>query len=280
MNQAVIYISLLAVFAFFCVVSRVILNRWSSTDSDDDVAVLTGDGNMAVALRHGAFYISLGIALFATVGMEHSAGFTDLLLEEVAWGAAIVAALFLCLYINEKLIIHAVDNSLAIGQGNIAVGFVEAGSLLGTALVMTGTMHGSGPIVPTIVFFLIGQFLMLAMVRLYDFISPVDFQKEVAHNSNLAAGIVLFGKIVAISLVIRNAISGNSTGWQQDLTASLISFAAGFVALAIVEYLVDKALFPGVNIDKLVTHRKAAPMVILSSITIATALFVTAVSPY
>lgn len=281
MNQAMTYLALLAVFAMLCVVSRLILNRWSSSDSDDDLAALAGEGNMAVALRHGSFYIALGIALFATIGLEgRPTDFIGMLLEELAWGIGILIALFGCLYVNEKLVLPSVDNSTAIGEGNVAVGVVEAGSLLGTSLIMTGTMHGTGPIAATVVFFLIGQFLMLAMVRLYDMLRSVDYQKEVGLMGNQAAGIVLFGKIVAISLVIRNAISGNSSGWVSDLTGSLLSFLAGFIALAIVEYLVDKAIFPGADIDKLVSARKAAPMVILSSISIATALFVTAVSPY
>jgi len=85
---------------------------------------------------------------------------------------------------------------------------------------------------------------------------------------------------VAISLVIRNAITGSSTGWISDLTGSLVSFAVGFAALAGVEYLVDRVLFPGVNVDEMVRSGKAAPMVLLAAISIATALFVTAVSPY
>ncbi len=281
MNQVLTYLALLGVFAVLFVLGRVILNRWSAADSDNDSAVLMGAGNMAVALRHGSFYMGLGIALISTIGMANQAGsFALMLAEEFGWGIGILAALCASLWINEKLVLPKVNNSEALGAGNEAVGIVEAGSLLGTAFIMTGTMHGTGPIAATVVFFVIGQVLMLAMVRLYDMISPVDYQAEIGNKGNLAASILMFGKIVAISLIIRNAITGSSTGWVSDLTGSLLSFAVGFVALAGVEYLVDKVLFPGVKIDEMVVARKAAPMVLLASISISTALFVTAVSPY
>jgi hypothetical protein len=54
----------------------------------------------------------------------------------------------------------------------------------------------------------------------------------------------------------------------------------GWVALAIVEWLVDLVLFPNVTIKDIVAARKAPPIVLLSAISIATALFVTAVSPF
>lgn len=281
MNQVLTYAALLGVFAVLFVLGRLILNHWSRTEADNDTAVLAGAGNMAVALRHGSFYIALGIALISTIGLTGQAGSWGLMLvEEFGWGLGILGALTMSLWVNERFVLPLVNNSEALGEGNEAVGVVEAGSLLGTAFIMTGTLHGSGPVVATVVFFVLGQMLMLTMVRLYDWSRPVDYQAEVGSKRNLAAAVLLFGKIVAISLVIRNAITGSSTGWISDLTGSLVSFAVGFAALAGVEYLVDRVLFPGVNVDEMVRSGKAAPMVLLAAISIATALFVTAVSPY
>jgi uncharacterized membrane protein YjfL (UPF0719 family) len=271
----------LGVFVILVAVTRMILNAWASTDTDNDSKVLEGEGNMAVAVRHGSFYLAFGIALFATMGLPGSAvSFGGILLESCEWGAGILAALFCALFINDKLILPHVDNSRAIGQGYVAVALVEAGTLLGSAFIIAGTMHGTGSIASTIVYFLIGQVAMLAVTWLYDAISPVNYQNEIGLRNNVAAALHIFGKIVAIALIIRNAVSGDSQGWAADLLATGLSFVVGWFALMIVEWLVDWLLFPKVTVKEIVAARKAPPIVLLSAISIATALFVTAVSPF
>jgi uncharacterized membrane protein YjfL (UPF0719 family) len=271
----------LGVFVILIVVARIILNGWASTETDNDSTVLEGEGNMAVAIRHGAFYLALGIALFATMDLPGGAvSFGGVLLESFCWGVGILAALCFALFVNDKLVLPYVDNSRAVGQNYVAVALVEAGTLLGSAFIIAGAVHGTGSIASTIVFFLIGQAAMIAVVWIYDLISPVDYQNEIGLGNNVAAAIHMLGKTVAISLIVRNAISGDSLGWAADLTSAGLSFVVGFIALAIVEWLVDLVLFPKVTVKDIVAARKAPPIVFLSAISIATALFVTAVSPF
>jgi uncharacterized membrane protein YjfL (UPF0719 family) len=275
------FVAHLGVFVILLFVARMILNAWASTDTDNDSTVLEGDGNMAVAVRHGSFYLSFGIALFATMNLPGTAGtFGGVLLESLLWGVGILAALFCALFINNKLVLPHVDNSRAIGQGYLAVALVEAGTLLGSAFIIAGTMHGTGSIVSTIVFFLIGQAAMLAAAWIYDIISPVDYQNEIGLRNNAAAGLHIFGKMVAIALIIRNAVSGDSQGFAHDLLGTGLSFVVGWFALMIIEWLVDWLLFPNITVKEIVAQRKSAPILLLSAISIATALFVTAVSPF
>jgi uncharacterized membrane protein YjfL (UPF0719 family) len=275
------FVAHLGVFVVLVVIARFILNHWASIDSDNDSTVLEGEGNMAVAIRHGAFYIAFGIALFATMDLSGGASsFGGILLESLAWGAGILVALLLSLFINDKLVLPYVDNSRAIGQNYVSVAMVEMGTLLGSAFIMSGTMHGTGSILSTIVFFLIGQVAMVAVMRLYDKISPIDYQNEIGLGNNVAAGLHIAGKVIAIALIIRNAVSGDSQGWTTDLLSAGLSFVVGWFALFIVEWLVDLALFPNVTVKDLIAARKAPPIVLLSAISIATALFVTAVSPF
>jgi uncharacterized membrane protein YjfL (UPF0719 family) len=121
---------------------------------------------------------------------------------------------------------------------------------------------------------------MVAVMRLYDKISPIDYQNEIGLGNNVAAGLHIAGKVIAIALIIRNAVSGDSQGWTTDLLSAGLSFVVGWFALFIVEWLVDLALFPNVTVKDLIAARKAPPIVLLSAISIATALFVTAVSPF
>jgi uncharacterized membrane protein YjfL (UPF0719 family) len=275
------FVAHLGVFVVLIVIARFILNRWASIESDNDSAVLEGEGNMAVAIRHGAFYIAFGIALFATMELPGGAlSFGGILLESLAWGAGIMVALFLSLFINDKLVLPYVDNSRAIGQNYVSVAMVEMGTLLGSAFIMSGTMHGTGSILSTIVFFLIGQIAMVSVMWLYDKISPIDYQNEIGLGNNVSAGIHIAGKVIAIALILRNAVSGDSQGWTVDLLSAGLSFVVGWFALFIVEWLVDLALFPNVTVKDLIAARKAPPIVLLSAISIATALFVTAVSPF
>jgi uncharacterized membrane protein YjfL (UPF0719 family) len=118
------FVAHLGVFVVLVVIARFILNHWASIDSDNDSTVLEGEGNMAVAIRHGAFYIAFGIALFATMDLSGGASsFGGILLESLAWGAGILVALLLSLFINDKLVLPYVDNSRAIGRDGNAPGF-------------------------------------------------------------------------------------------------------------------------------------------------------------
>jgi uncharacterized membrane protein YjfL (UPF0719 family) len=271
----------LGVFLVLMVIARFILNSWASIQSDNDSTVLEGEGNMAVAIRHGAFYTSLGIALFATMDLPGGASsLGGILIESLAWGAGILAALFLSLFINDRLMLPYVDNSRAVGQNYVSVALVELGTLLGSAFILSGVMHGTGSVASTIVFFLIGQAAMIIVFWLYDKLSPVNYQNEIGLSNNVAAGLHLSGKVLAIALIIRNAVSGDSQGWTADLLGAGLSFIVGWIALFIIEWLVDLALFPKVTVKDLVAARKVSPIILLSAISIAASLFVTAVSPF
>jgi uncharacterized membrane protein YjfL (UPF0719 family) len=269
----------LAIFALLIALARLGLNQWSSTKADDDSAAMTG--NMAVAVRHGAFYLALGVALSPVFALPGGGDWRTGLLESSIWGAGILVALFVALFINDKLILPSVDNSLAVGQNNVSVALVEAGSLLGSAFIMVGTLHGTGPVIAAAVFFLIGQFAMVATVWLYRLLArSSNLQKEIESKGNFAAGILLTGKIVAVAIIIRNAVSGDSHGWAADLAGTLVSFVVGLAALTAVEFLFDLVFLPKVRVADLVREQRPAPIVMLAASSIAAALLVTAVSPF
>lgn len=269
-----------AIFALLMVVARIGLNAYDPNTEDNDSKVLNGNG--AVAIRHGAFYLAFGIALFATVSMPAAATTLEgVLLESAAWGAGILVAMFSALWINDKLMLPSVNNSRAIGENNLAVAYVEAGSLLGSALIMTGTLQGTGSVLQTVIYFVIGQLAMIGMAWMYDLArKKVDYQTEIGTHGNQAAGFLIAGKTIAIALIIKNAVSGDTTTWWADITATLISFIVGFVALWLVEHIVDWLLLPGVVVDDVVLAKNSPPVLLLSAITIAVALFVTGVSPF
>ena len=143
---------------------------------------------------------------------------------------------------------------------------------------MSGTMKGEGRILDTIVFFIIGQLLMVGTHWYYELVTRrANMQKELVEG-NVAAGVLVAGKILAISLVCMVAITGDFTGWVQDIKATLIYYLIGIAVLQVTEWVVDLFLLPKVRVEDLIEQKAVAPMVLVSGISIASALIITAVS--
>jgi len=239
-------------------------------------------GNTAVAIRRGAFYMGLGIALYASFNSSGVAeSFLGIVFESILWGLLTLGALLVSLLVNDRAILPGVDNTRALGRGNISVAIVEAAALLGTAMIFSGSIDGSGPFMSTVVFFVLGQAAMVGTVWGYEhYLSKVNLVDEIAKDSgNLSAAILLAGKIIGTSIVIMAAVSGDFMGWALDLKVTLLALVISFVVLIAAEYLVDLFLIPKRVVHELVQEQNTAGVVLVAMIGIGVAWVVTAVVP-
>ena len=133
---------------------------------------------------------------------------------------ALLATLLIHLsrYLNDWLILYDFDNNReVVGEKNIAVAIVEGATYLASAYVVGGTFYDweSGWWL-AIVWFLIGQLLLIALGLLYRIFARGT--AEALDRHNIAVGISLGGFLLAGGMVSGAVISGPSKGWQQDLT--------------------------------------------------------------
>lgn len=65
-----------------------------------------------------------------------------------------------------------------------------------------------GELLWAIIFGFLGIVLIIIGYRIFDWVSPIDVEKELSEKSNIAVAIVCAAVIIGIAIVIHAAISG------------------------------------------------------------------------
>ena len=263
---------------FIWLVKRV--DDWRTKAFDDDVHI--DDGNVAVGLRRAGLYLGIAIALSGAMGGSSNGFFIDLI-QLLVDGLIITGFMFSSRSINDFIMLSNINNDEECVKefpqpdgsklvGNTAVGMVEAGMYIATGFILNGSISGAGgtffqSIASVILFFILGQIVLLVFGFLYELITPFNVRNEIKDN-NLAAGIGLGGILIALGIILRSSISGPFTGWANDLAGFGIYAAFGIVMLLICRIVVDKLLLPTTNIATEVKEDRnvAALIVVVSAI--------------
>ena len=103
-----------------------------------------------------------------------------------------------------------------IKKGNIAVGWLSAGSFIGIGMILRTVIMSPaaavtetllGGITSSVIYFIVGiAFFMLGYVTVQLFNKKYNLNDEIG-KGNTAAGVMVFGIFVGLSLVISGAIS-------------------------------------------------------------------------
>ena len=270
---------------FIWLVKRV--DDWRTKAFDDDVHI--DDGNVAVGLRRAGLYLGIAIALSGAMGGSSNGFFIDLI-QLLVDGLIITGFMFSSRSINDFIMLSNINNDEECVKefprsdgsklvGNTAVGMVEAGMYIATGFILNGSISGAGgtffqSIASVILFFILGQIVLLVFGFLYELITPFNVRNEIKDN-NLAAGIGLGGILIALGIILRSSISGPFTGWANDLAGFGIYAAFGIVMLLICRIVVDKLLLPTTNIATEVKEdRNVAALIVVASAINAVAIII------
>ncbi|MEM6803401.1 MAG: DUF350 domain-containing protein [Bacteroidota bacterium] len=155
-----------------------------------------------------------------------------------------VAGIFLlhaARFVNRKAILteFSVDKELIKDQ-NPGTGVVEAASYVASGLIIAGALHGEGSnLLISLVFFVIGQLCLILFARVYARLTPYSVHDEIERD-NLAAGLGFAGGLISIGIIVMQAVSGNFSGWVEDLSLLAAEVLVVFVYLIAVRYIFDR----------------------------------------
>jgi len=256
------FLSAAIVFGFMFLI-KVIMDKLVASHYDADVEI-EENNNLGIALRRAGLYGGIAIAMFFTLG--------DIKMQFIN-GATVVGFMFIALIISEKIVFPSFDNTVALKAGNVSLGFAEAGLYLGTGVIAMASMAGTGPWISTIVFFVLGQLVLLLAVRLAEFTNK-GLLEEIKLG-NVAAGIMLGGMTFAYALILKGAIMGPFTGWAADITAFAISTVLGGLMLFLfANKAIDKLFLPGSSITKEIKEKNVAAITVVIGLKIAIAFII------
>jgi uncharacterized membrane protein YjfL (UPF0719 family) len=239
--------------------------------------LLTEKDNPAVAVSLCGFLLGCIIAYTGSVAFE--GGTFSAHINSIAKYSIIILVLQVVAdFIGDKLIFHEFaykdeivekrNTAVAVGKGavSVATGFILAGAF---SVPYHAIWWRS------IVWFVIGQILLIAIAKAYQVIlTPYNDMEEIK-NQNLAAGFALSGVLIAVGYTVGHAIEGEFTSWFIDLLGVVLYIVFSLILLWLMRVFTDKIILPQVSInDEIAKDKNVGAGFIEGTIYILTAMII------
>ncbi len=205
--------------------------------------------NAALAIAMAGYYFGLVLAIGGTL-VGPSVSLIDDLIDVGIYGLLSIVLVNLSWYVCDKLILFKfkISDEL-IRDHNQGTGVVSAGVSIASGFVIFGAAQGQGGSIWTvIVFWAIGQVILILAGLVYNLITPYDIHDEI-EKDNVAAGVSFAGALVAIGAIIGLAAESNFESWAESLPDYLGYAVLGLVLLPLIRLLTDKVLLPTVKLS-------------------------------
>jgi uncharacterized membrane protein YjfL (UPF0719 family) len=232
---------------------------------------------MALSLRQGGLFLGSALALYGVLHGSTRGYVVDLKLI-VIYGVLSTLGVIVSLYINNKIILPRINNLFEIGKNNIAVGLSEFGTAVGTGLIMMGAMTGDGSFLTALVFFILGQIMLVVISYVYEYITPYNVVEAIKDN-NISAGIMLGGVQIAMGILLSHSVSGDFVDWTNDLTAFGVSAISGVILIGLLfNKLIDKVFLPNIKVnEEIVEGNHESDIFLAAMVKISLAILVSSV---
>ena len=223
---------------------------------------LTIKDNYAFASTLVGYFIGILIVIGACIDGE-SFGFQMDIVNVIIFGLASVVLLNIASWINDRFILNKFNlYKEIIKDQNAGTGYIEAANYIASGLIIAGAVSGEmynlfpemtfgyqlSGLISLILFWLFGQFLLLAAVRFYNRMVAFDLHAELERD-NVASGIVYAAVLIAIANIFGFAISYDYLGWGEMISNILLDILLAFLLLPVARWLVDAVLLPGVKLS-------------------------------
>lgn len=233
------------------VISRYIIEKMTPYKVTNELVKLD---NPAMGVTLTGYYLGVVIIfLGAALGDSRMEGFSGFLGQA---GVDLAYALVGILLLNgsrlvvDKLILYTFSVTKEIIEDqNVGTGAVESGSLIATALMIAGAIHGEGSLASAIVFFLLGQLLLVGFGFFHQFITPYDVHAEI-EKDNVAAGTYMGFAMVALGIVVLKATSGDFVAWSYNLSYFCLYAIIGLLGMSLLQKLTTYLFLSGANIEE------------------------------
>ena len=242
--SAAIFIIVFFIFFFIGKVINDLLHREYKLNFE-----LVEKDNAALALAVVGYYFGLVLAIGGTIAGP-SVGLVEDLYDLVIYGILSIILLNISWFLCDKLILYKfrVSEEL-IRDHNQGTGVVSAGISVASGFIIYGAVSGEGGSIWTVlVFWALGQVLLILAGLVYELITPYNIHEEI-EKDNVAAGVSFAGALVSIGVIIGLAGEGDFTAWSVDLPVYIGFAVLGLILLPIIRLLTDKVLLPSVKLS-------------------------------
>ncbi len=223
----------------------------------DVKAELVEKDNFAFALAHVGYFTGLLLAIGSAI-IGPSNGLVYDLIDIFVYGGIAIVLLNFSIIINDKIILRrfSVFKEIITDQ-NAGTGAIEGANSIATGLIILGAVSGEGgDILTAVVFWVVGQVLLILTALVYDMITPYNVHDYI-EKDNIPVGLGFAGAIISIANLIRYGLMTDFVSWSESFINVGIDVAIGLLFLPLVRWLTDKILLPGRNLtDELINQEK------------------------
>lgn len=212
--------------------------------------------NVAVAIALVGYYLGIVTAL-AGVLDKTAATWQAQILNLVSYGAMVILLMLVGAWIGDRFILHHCDCAREIKEEhNIGAALVEAGVHIANGLILSTALAGqTGSWLVGLVCWLIGLGVLIVATRLYPRMANYNVFREIYDRNNIAAGAALSGLLIGTGNIVRIAFASEFQSWQQSFVEYGIVLLLCLIALAVVRWIADLVLVPGVKISDEIVHQ-------------------------
>ncbi|MBT4989288.1 MAG: DUF350 domain-containing protein [Rickettsiales bacterium] len=232
--------------------------------------------NVAVALTMSGYYLATSF-IFVGALIGPTVNFVTDLISVTIFSLLGLVFLNVSRWVTDKVILRKFCNVTELTKNNnIAVASVQFGTYIATGLIAAGAISGEGGgIISSLIFFVLGQAVLLIFSLIYNFLTPYCIHQELA-KKNLAAGVAFSGSMIALGIIILNGIAGNFLSWKQDIISFLLASGIAFIFLPIIRIIMDRIVVSGRNLSAEISEDKSVGAgFIEASVAISFALILT-----
>lgn len=201
---SIIYSLLTLVSVLF--IAKLTLDRMYK-DANDRVK----EQDLDLALTYAGTYFALMIGF---IGVQNVI-FINQLLES----AMLLGFIFASYEIFKKVFVT---------ENNLSFSIFKLGYMTGTGIIAMGAFSGLAPLYSTVMFFILGQMALIAIVFLYKSVFHPTILEKISKN-NLSAGMLLAGTLISYSLLLYSAIYGDASTIIEDLKSFLLFAGVGIL---------------------------------------------------
>lgn len=205
--------------------------------------------NLAFSFAITGYYVGLIIVIGSAIVGE-SRGFIQDLIDISIYSFLGIILLNLSARIVDKVILTKFDlRQEIIEDQNAGAGLLKGFIFIGVALILFGAITGESNdaisgIFTAIGYWVIGLIIMLLTSKIYNLMISYDLHQEI-EGDNVAAGLAFSGALLALSIIIMNALLGDFNNWVDTLIEVSFEAVLGFILLPIMRFVADKLLLPG-----------------------------------
>lgn len=217
--------------------------------------------NFAFIISYVGYFIGLLITIGGSIVGE-SYGFWIDIQDIFIYGLIAIVLLQISTFVANKLILPKFDlKKEIIDDQNEGTGVIEAVIYIVNGLILYGALIGESTtllqgITTFIVYWFIGNVMLVITSKIYTAWLNYNIHKEI-EKDNIAAGIAFAGALLAVGIIIMNALIAPFTDWTTTVVDVFVQMIVASLLLPIMRFFADTILLPGQKLtDEIVNQEK------------------------